>query len=107
MRFITRALLAAGTAALLIGIVPLRAQEPTIAMAQGQLVKVDAVAKTVAIRTTEGSQMQFTYTADTKVDGADEGVEGLATKAGTDVIVHFTKKGSENIATEIAIVKKP
>jgi hypothetical protein len=107
MRFITRALLAIGTVLLLIGIVPLHAQEPAVSMAQGQLVKVDAVAKTVVIRTTEGSQMQFTYTADTKVDGADEGVEGLATKAGTDVTVHFTKKGSENIATEIAIVKKP
>jgi hypothetical protein len=107
MRTFTRALLVLTGALVLASVLPARAQEPTVATAQGQLVKVDPAAKMLSITTTQGSQMQFVYTADTKVVGADEGVEGLATKAGTDVTVHFVKKGTDNVATEIDIHAKP
>lgn len=101
---ITRVLLVLAAALLVVGVIPAMAQEPSIA--QGQLVKVDAGTRMITIRTTQGAQMQFAYTADTKVIGADEGVAGLATKAGTDVTVHFVKE-QDNVALQIEVQKKP
>jgi hypothetical protein len=100
-----RTLLVLAAVLLLVGVVPVGAQEPSIA--QGQLVKVDTAAQTLSIHTTQGTQMLFSYTADTKVIGAEEGVvEGLATRTGTDVTVHYVKKGQDNVATQIEVQKK-
>jgi hypothetical protein len=104
MRTTKRALLVLTAVVLMVGVMPALAQEPSIA--QGQLLKVDANAKTVAIRTAEGTQMQFSYTDDTKVTGEGESVAGLATMAGTDVTVHFIKKQQDNVATQIEVRKK-
>ena len=104
MRTTRRAFLVIAAVVLMVGVMPALAQEPSVA--QGQLVKVDANAKTIAIRTAQGAQMQFGYTDDTKVTGADESVAGLATMAGADVTIHFTKKGQDNVATQIEVRKK-
>jgi hypothetical protein len=102
---IKRVLLVLAAVLLVVGMIPAAAQEPSIA--QGQLVKVDASAKTMTIRTAQGAQMQFVYTDATRVIGADEGVAGLATKAGSDVTVHFVKKDQDNVAVQIEVQKKP
>jgi hypothetical protein len=81
-------------------------QAPQASTASGKLVRVDAKAKTIAIRTAANAEMLFSYTDATKVTGAEETVAGLATMSGTDVTVHYTKKGQENIASQIE-VKKP
>ena len=104
MRTTRRALLVLAAVALMVGVMPVLAQEPSVA--QGQLVRVDANAKTIAIRTPQGTQMQFSYTDDTKVTGADESVAGLATMAGADLTVHYTKKQQDNVATQIEVRKK-
>jgi hypothetical protein len=104
MRTSRRAFLALAAVVLMVGVMPALAQEPSIA--QGQLVKVDANAKTIAIRTAQGTQMQFSYTDDTKVTGADESVAGLATMAGADLTIHYTKKQLDNVATQIEVRKK-
>jgi hypothetical protein len=104
MRTTRRALLVLTAVVLMIGAIPALAQETSIA--QGQLLKVDANARTVAIRTVEGTQMQFNYTDDTKVTGTGESVAGLATMAGTDVTVHFIKKQQDNVATRIEVRQK-
>ena len=104
MRTTRRALLVLAAVALMVGVMPVLAQEPSVA--QGQLVRVDANAKTIAIRTPQGTQMQFSYTDDTKVIGADESVAGLATMAGADLTVHYTKKQQDNVATQIEVRKK-
>jgi YD repeat-containing protein len=104
MRTTRRALFVLAAVVLLVGVMPALAQEPSIA--QGQLVRVDANAKTIAIRTPQGTQMQFSYTDDTKVTGADESVAGLATMAGADLTVHYTKKQQDNVATQIEVRKK-
>jgi hypothetical protein len=93
----------------MVGVMPALAQEPRPqepSIAQGQLLKVDANAKTIAIRSAQGVQMQITYTDDTKVVGADQGVAGLATMSGADVTVRFVKKGQDNIATQIEVQQK-
>ena len=104
MRTTRRALLVLAAVVLMMGVMPVLAQEPSVA--QGQLVKVDSNAKTIAIRTPQGTQMQFSYTDDTKVTGADESIAGLATMAGADLTVHFTKTQQENVATQIEVRKK-
>jgi hypothetical protein len=83
-----------------------RAQQEAASVARGQLVNVDTRSKTIVIRTEPGPQMQFSYTDDTRVTGADQGIAGLATMSGTPVTVHFTKKDQTNVATAIEVQKK-
>ena len=86
---------------------PPAAQRPAAAATTaGELLRVDTTAKAFSIRTAQGAQMQFKYTDDTKVVGADRGVAGLATMAGSQVTVHHTKQGEDNIATQIEVMAK-
>ena len=74
-------------------------------MAQGVIVKVDSTSKTIIIKTLAEPELKFSYSDATKVIGAGESVAGLATLSGTDVTVKYTKRGTENIATEINVQK--
>jgi hypothetical protein len=56
---------------------------------EGELMKVDATAKTLSVKSSDGQQMEFRYNEQTLISGAAGGVEGLATKSGTPVSVHF------------------
>jgi hypothetical protein len=103
MKATKRTLLVLAAVLLMVGVLPALAQEPRVSVAQGQLMKVDPSARTIAVRTTQGSMIQFTYTEETRVAGADQGVAGLATMAGADVMVQFVKKGQDNIATQIEV----
>ena len=47
--------------------------------------------------------MQFRYTDQTKVSGAQEGVAGLATMTGVQVTVRFARQQQDNVATEINV----
>ena len=47
--------------------------------------------------------MVFSYTEDTEVTGAQQGVAGLATKAGSPVVVHYTSSGDSKIAKKIEV----
>ena len=107
---IRRLILCAAALALLVGVIPSLAQQPAApapTTAQGQLVRVDTTARTIAIKTDADAQMLFTYNDDTKVTGSDSEVAGLATMSGTDVKIEYVKKGQENIATRIEVLKKP
>jgi hypothetical protein len=105
-------LLALATVAMMVAAIPVRAQQappanrqeaqPTVT--QGELTRVDATAKTLSIRTAQGADMQFRYTEETKIIGADKGVAGLATMAGSQVRVSHTKQGEDNVATQIEVV---
>src|SRR5262249_29760910 len=79
--------------------------EPQVMTAQGQLVRVDAAAKTITIKTAAEPELKFSYSDATKVVGAGENVAGLATLSGTDITVKYMKRGSENVATEINVQK--
>jgi YD repeat-containing protein len=85
---------------------PAQAQPQAEALAQGELVNVDTKASTLAIKAADGAQMQFRYTAQTKVTGADDSIAGLATMSGARVTVHFTQQGADKVATQIAVQKK-
>ena len=86
---------------------PQEQQAPAKSMTvQGELVKVDADAKTITVKATDGSEVQFTYNDKTEVKGAGESVAGLATQAGSKVSVDFTTEGSKKIATRIEVQSK-
>ena len=82
-----------------------QAQQPAQAaqIARGELLSVDATAKTLAIKPTEGAEQRFQYNDQTKVTGARGGVAGLATMSGRQVVVHFMSQGANRVATEIEL----
>lgn len=72
--------------------------------ASGELVKVDADAKTLTIKGADGAEQVFSYNESTDVGGgARDGVAGLATKAGTRVTVHYTSSMGTKTATKIEV----
>ena len=81
-----------------------QAQQPTVA--QGRLAQVDTDAKTIAIRTDDGTQMQFHYTAETKVTGAEDNPAGLATMSGAQVTIAYKQVDKNLVATQIEVKGK-
>ena len=72
----------------------------------GELVKVDAVAKKITVKGTDGTETDYAYSDVTEVAGGQDGVAGLATKAGTKVTVHFKSDMGTKTATKIEIADK-
>jgi|1185.fasta_scaffold50971_3 hypothetical protein len=73
---------------------------------KGELVKVDADAKTITVKGADGVETEFAYTATTNVPGGHEGVSGLATKSGSKVTVHYTNDMGKKTATRIELADK-
>jgi Cu/Ag efflux protein CusF len=86
---------------------PAQERQARASQAQGELVKVDADAKMITIKNAEGAELQFAFTDKTEVTGAQDGVAGLATKAGTKVTVEYTEAGGAKTATRIAVQAPP
>ena len=82
---------------------PAPQQRPTMQSVQGELGRVDVDRKTLTVKTSAGAEMVFSYTEDTEVTGAQQGVAGLATKAGSPVVVHYTSSGDSKIAKKIEV----
>ncbi len=74
-------------------------------MAQGELVRVDTENHTLAIKSAEGNEVEFQYNSETKVVGVSNGVQGLSTKTGTRLMVHYQEQAGQKLATKIEIVK--
>ena len=71
------------------------------ATASGELVKVDAAAKTLTIKA-DGRDQEFTFNEQTKITGA-QGAAGLATMEGSQVTVMY---GKDRVASEIRVSPK-
>lgn len=69
--------------------VPMAQTQESPQIFEGELMKVDATAKTLSVKNSQGQEIEFRYSDQTLISGADGGVEGLATKSGTPVSVHF------------------
>ena len=93
------AVAAAGQAA------PAQAQAQKSEKPSGEPRSVDTVKKTLTI-SAGGSQQVFQYTDDTKVTGATDGLAGLATMSGRQVMIEFTMKGADRVATSIEVAAK-
>ncbi|HYL11960.1 MAG TPA: hypothetical protein VEV41_02940 [Terriglobales bacterium] len=72
----------------------------------GVVTKIDKAAKTLAIKTADGTEHVFHWTKDTAVHGvrasdvaAKDSWHGL--KEGSEVVAHSTKRGTEDTAVEV------
>lgn len=74
--------------------------------ATGNLVSVDSSSKMVTIKQASGEQMQFEYDANTKVEGSQNSVQGLASETGTSVTIYYTESAGKNLASRIEVHKK-
>ena len=72
----------------------------------GELVSVAADTKTLVVKTAGDKEMTFTYTDQTEITGADKGAAGLATATGSMVTVHYTMRGTSNVAAKIEVKAK-
>jgi Cu/Ag efflux protein CusF len=77
------------------------AAQAQAASASGELVKVDATAKSLTIKA-DGRDEQFTFNDQTKITGA-QGAAGLATMEGSQVTVMY---GKDRVASEIRVTPK-
>lgn len=82
------------------------ADEDAVTAIHGTVTKVDKGTKTVAIKTADGTEHAVHWSKETSVHGAKEvGVAGKdswhGVKEGSEVVAHYTKRGSEDTALEI------
>ena len=75
-------------------------------MAKGELVKVDTANQTFTIKLANDEELQFQYDSDTKVEGSENGIQGLSADSGTHVAVYYTEKEGRKLATRIEIGEK-
>jgi lipopolysaccharide export LptBFGC system permease protein LptF len=80
-------------------------QASTELMARGELLKVDSTGQTFTIKQENDEEMQFQYNSSTKVEGSQNGVQGLSSETGTRVTVYYTEQSGAKIATKIEIIK--
>ena len=105
--------LAAVSFMIFVGTGPVAAQEPAPGQepapsqqqlqVQGQLMAVDTEAMTITVNIAEGQSVQFRYTDETEVSGAQDSIAGLATAANAMVTVTFTEEGETRTATRIEV----
>jgi len=84
---------------------PMAQAQETVQIFEGELMKVDDTAKTLSVKGSEGQEMEFRYNDWTLVSGAESGIQGLATKNGTPVSVHFDTATRTAIKIEIRAPK--
>jgi plastocyanin len=103
--------LAAVSLMVFVGAGPVAGQEPGQEPApsqqqlqvQGSLTAVDTDAMTITVGIADGQTVQFRYTDETEVSGAQDSIAGLATTANAMVTVTFTEEGETRTATRIEV----
>ena len=95
-----------GIAVLAMSLASLAFAVEEVAATHGIITKIDRAAKTVVIKTAEGTEHVFHWTKDTAVHGvrasdvaARDSWHGL--KEGSEVVAHSTKRGTEDTAVEV------
>jgi hypothetical protein len=82
-----------------------------VSAVSGSVKKVDAATKTVVVKTADGTEHTFHFVERTSVHGAEASAAGTkdafhGVKEGSEVVVHYTKKGTEETAEEVDHVGK-
>jgi hypothetical protein len=88
-----------------------RADDDVISAVHGTVTKVDAAAKTIAVKTADGTEHTFHFIGTTTVHGAHATAAGAkdafhGLTEGSEVVAHYTAKGSEETAVEVDKVGK-
>lgn len=82
------------------------AVEDVVTATHGTITKIDATAKTIAVKTADGTEHVFYWAKDTSVHGAKaadlaakDSWHGL--KEGSEVVAHSTRQGTKDTAVEV------
>ena len=69
----------------------------------GTVTKIDAGAKTIVVKTKDGTEHTLHFVAKTTVSGTDAAAKDTfkGLKEGSDVVAHYTVKGTEKTAVEV------
>lgn len=82
------------------------AVEDVVSAVHGTVQKTDNVAKTVVVKTVDGSEHTFHFVGHTAVHGSEKAAAGAkdvfhGLKEGSEVVVHYTAKGGKETAEEV------
>ena len=92
-------------------ILPLRAADDVVSAVHGTVTKVDSTTKTVVVKTKDGTEHTIHFVGKTTVHGFDDAGAGAkdsfhGVKEGSEVVAHYTVKGTEKTGVEIDHVGK-
>lgn len=83
-----------------------RADDAVVSAVHGTITRVDATAKTIAVKTADGTEHTLHFVGTTTVHGAEatatgakDALHGLT--AGSEVVAHYTVEGSKETAVEV------
>jgi hypothetical protein len=87
------------------------AADDVVSAVHGTVEKVDSAGKTIVVKTADGTEHTFHYVGRTVVHGADASADAAKDSwhgltKGTEVVAHYTKRGTEDTAVEIDKVGK-
>jgi len=90
---------------------PAVADEDVVTAVHGTVTKVDAGAKTIAVKTADGTEHTIHFVDKTTVHGVDATAAGAkdtfhGITEGSEVVAHYTAKGAEETAVEVDKVGK-
>jgi hypothetical protein len=99
-------IIAQGILATLLGSLSFAAE--AVNAVHGTISKIDSGAKTIVVKTADGTEQTFHFIAKTTVHGTEVGAKDTfhGLKEGTEVVAHYTAKGAENTAVEVDKVGK-
>lgn len=88
-----------------------RAADEVVSAVHGTITKLDSATRTFVVKTKDGTEHTVHFADKTAVWGADKTAAGAqdtfkGLSEGSEVVVHYTEKGSENTATEVDKVGK-
>ena len=92
-------------------ILPLRAADDVVSAVHGTVTKLDSATKTMVVKTKDGTEHSIHIVGKTTVHGVDATGSGAkdafhGLKEGSDVVAHYTVKGTEKTAVEVDHVGK-
>jgi hypothetical protein len=87
------------------------AADEVISVVHGVITKVDSVAKTITVKTKDGTEHTVHFVGKTAVHGAEATAAGTkdtmhGLKESSEVVAHYTEKGGESTAVEVDRVGK-
>lgn len=90
--------------AVIAGLATLCLADDVVSAVHGTVTKVDSGAKTIAVKTADGSVETLHYTGKVAVHGGQGGVKGVT--EGSEVVAHYTVKGADKTAVEFDKIGK-
>jgi len=87
---------------------PLSFAVEAVSAVHGTISKIDSGAKTIVVKTADGTEHTVRIVAKTTVHGTEAGAKDAfhGLKEGSEVVAHYTAKGAENTAVEVDRVGK-